>query len=98
MTPTIKYTLGRLGLFLVFFAALLPLPLHVLVKAMLALVLSAVASLFLLRAWRDEVAQQWAGVAQRRQAERARLRAALAGDEAAATEGDRAADPPRGEG
>jgi hypothetical protein len=49
-------------------------------------------SYFLLSRWRNEMAEQLASVAQRRQAEKARLRAALAGDEDAAARGDRAAE------
>ena len=95
MSPAVKYTLGRLGLFVVVFALLLPVPLAFLVKAMIALLASAAFSYFLLAKWRNEMAEQLGTVAERRQAEKARLRAALAGDEAAAAAGDRAtAGPP----
>ena len=90
MSPAVKYTLGRLGLFVVVFALLLPVPLAFLVKAMIALLASAAFSYFLLAKWRNEMAEQLGTVAERRQAEKARLRAALAGDEAAAAAGDRA--------
>ena len=90
MSPAVKYTLGRLGLFVVVFALLLPVPVAFLVKAMIALLASAVFSYFLLAKWRNEMAEQLGTVAERRQAEKARLRAALAGDEAAAAAGDRA--------
>ena len=90
MSPAVKYTLGRVGLFVAVFALLLPVPLAFLVKAMIALVASAAFSYFLLAKWRNEMAEQLGTVAQRRQAEKARLRAALAGDEAAAAAGDRA--------
>lgn len=97
MSPAVKYTLGRLGLFVVVFALLLPVPLAFLVKAMIALLASAAFSYFLLAKWRNEMAGQLGTVAERRQAEKARLRAALAGDEVAAAAGDRAgaaqADP-----
>jgi Protein of unknown function (DUF4229) len=92
MSAALKYTLGRLGLFVAVFALLLPVPLNILVKAMIALVASAGFSYFLLRKWRDEMAEQLGSAQQRRQAEKNRLRAALAGDEAAAAAGDRAAD------
>jgi len=72
---------------------LLPLPLNILVKAMIALVVSAVASYFLLADWRNQMGEQLAGAASRRTAEKQRLRAALAGDEDAAAAGDRAAAP-----
>jgi hypothetical protein len=90
MSPAVKYTLGRLGLFVAVFALLLPVPLAFLVKAMIALLASAAFSYFLLAKWRNEMAEQLGTVAERRQAERARLRAALAGDETAAAAGDRA--------
>ena len=91
MSPAVKYTLGRLGLFVAVFALLLPVPLAFLVKAMIAVIASAVFSYFLLAKWRNEMAEQLGSVAERRQAEKARLRAALAGDEDAAAAGDRAA-------
>ncbi|MFI5494284.1 DUF4229 domain-containing protein [Actinoplanes sp. NPDC051859] len=90
MSPALKYTLGRFGLFVVVFVMLLPVPLHILVRAMIALVASAAFSYFLLAKWRTEMAEQLGGVAQRRSAEKVRLRAALAGDEEAAAAGDRA--------
>jgi hypothetical protein len=93
MSPALKYTLGRLGLFVVVFALLTPVPLNFLVKAMIALLASAAFSYFLLAKWRNEMAQQLGEVAERRQAEKSRLRAALAGDEAAAAAGDRASGP-----
>jgi Protein of unknown function (DUF4229) len=92
MSPAIKYTLGRLGLFVVVFALLLPVPLNFLIRAMIALVASAGFSYFLLSKWRNEMAEQLGSAAQRRQAEKNRLRAALAGDDVAAATGDRAAE------
>jgi hypothetical protein len=86
MNPSVKYTLGRLGLFLAVFGALWPVPLHPLVKLMIAVLVSAVLALFLLRGWRDEMAESLAASARRRRAERERLRAALAGDDT--TSGD----------
>jgi hypothetical protein len=92
MSPAVKYTLGRLGLFLIVFVALLMSPLNILVSAMIALVVSAVLSYFLLAEWRNQMGEQLASAASRRAAEKERLRAALAGDEEAAAAGDRAAD------
>ncbi|WP_433793014.1 DUF4229 domain-containing protein [Actinoplanes sp. CA-252034] len=90
MKPAVKYALGRLGLFLVVFAVLIPTtPLNILVKAMVALVAASGLSLILLRGWRDQSAEQFGEIAARRSAERERLRSALAGDEDAAVEGDR---------
>jgi hypothetical protein len=91
MSPAVKYTLGRVGIFLVVLAILLPVPLNFLVKAMIALIASAAFSYFLLAKWRNEMAERLAAAQERRQAERNRLRAALAGDEGAAAAGDRAA-------
>ena len=92
MSPAVKYTLGRLGLFVAVLALLLPVPLNFLVKAMIALIASAVFSFFLLAKWRNEMAEQMGEAAQRRRDEKVRLRAALAGDETAAAAGDRAGD------
>ena len=94
MSPAVKYTLGRLGLFVVAFLVLTPVPVAFLVKAMIAVIASAVFSYFLLAKWRNEMAEQLGTVSERRQAEKARLRAALAGDETAAAAGDRAATDP----
>ena len=58
---------------------------------MIALIASAGFSYFLLAKWRNEMAEQLGAVAQRRRDEKERLRAALAGDEAAAAAGDRVA-------
>lgn len=97
MSPALKYTLGRLGLFVAVFAALLPIPLNLLIKAMIALIASAGFSYFLLAKWRLQMAEQLGAAAQRRREEKTRLRAALAGDETAAATGDRAAEPGRDE-
>jgi len=89
MSPVVKYTLGRVGLFLLVFLVLWPVDLNVLVKLMIALLVSAALSFFLLRGWRDEMAGRLASAAQRRRAERDRLRAALAGEDEDATGGVR---------
>lgn len=81
MSPAVKYTLGRIGLFVVVLLILWPVPLNILVKMMIALVASAGFSFFLLRKWRDEMAEQLNVVAEKRAAEKERLRSALAGDE-----------------
>ncbi|MCW6010847.1 DUF4229 domain-containing protein [Micromonospora sp. CPCC 205371] len=83
MSPAIKYTLGRIGLFVVILAALWPLDLDIFVKIMIALLASAGLSFVLLRGWRDQMAGQMATAAERRKAEKERLRAALAGDDEA---------------
>jgi hypothetical protein len=81
LSPAAKYTLGRLGLFVVVLLALWPVELNLLIKLMVAVAFSAASSFFLLRRWRDEMAAQMADAAQRRKAEKDRLRSALAGDE-----------------
>ena len=48
---------------------------------MLALLFSAAVSFFLLRKWRDEMAEQLGSASQRRRAEKDRLRSALAGED-----------------
>jgi Zn-dependent protease with chaperone function len=93
MSPYLKYTLGRLALFVIVFVLLQPLPLNILVSAMVALLISAVLSYFLLARWREEMSDRLAASASRRSAEKERLRAALAGDEDAVAEGDRAGKP-----
>ncbi|EEP72823.1 DUF4229 domain-containing protein [Micromonospora sp. KC207] len=81
MSAAVKYTLGRIGLFVVVIAALWPVDLNIFLKLMLALAFSAALSFFLLRGWRDEMAGEMAGAAERRRAEKERLRSALAGDD-----------------
>ncbi len=91
MNPTLKYFLGRLGLFVVVavpVVLLLPRSMNMLLKLMIALVVSAALSYFVLRRWRDEVAERMSEKAQRRQEEKDRLRSALAGDEPPNSEGD----------
>ena len=89
MSAAVKYTLGRLAVFVVVLALLLPVPLNFLVKAMIAIIASAGFSYFLLAKWRNEMAEALGSAQLRRRAEKERLRAALAGDEAAAAAGDR---------
>jgi len=95
MSPAYKYTAGRFVLFAAVFALLLPLPLNILVKAMIALIASAAFSYFLLAKWRNEMAEQIGSAVSRRQQEKNRLRSALAGDEEAAAEGDRVTNSDR---
>ena len=74
MSPAVKYTLGRIGLFLAVLLALWPVELNIFLKLILALAFSAALSFLLLRGWRDQMAQQLADAAERRRAERERLR------------------------
>jgi hypothetical protein len=81
VSPAVKYTLGRIGLFLAVFAVLWPVNLNVLLKLMIAVLFSAALAFFLLRGWRDQMADRLATTASRRKAERDRLRSALAGED-----------------
>lgn len=82
MSPAIKYTLARLGLFAVALLALLPIPnLDILLKLMIAVLVSAVASWFLLRRMRDQMADRIEESMIKRREEKERLRTALAGEE-----------------
>jgi len=83
VNPVLKYTLGRLGIFVAIAlpAMLLLTSLDVLVRLMIALVVSAIVSYFALRRWRDEVSQRIAESARRRAEDRERLRSALAGEQ-----------------
>ncbi|RKN48355.1 DUF4229 domain-containing protein [Micromonospora endolithica] len=81
MSAAVKYTLGRIGLFVIVLVALLPTDLDIFLKLIVALAFSAAASFFLLRGWRDQMAEEMAAAAERRRAEKERLRSALAGDD-----------------
>jgi hypothetical protein len=81
MNPMLKYTLGRIGLFLAVLLVLWPVDLNILVKLMIAVVFSAALSYFLLRGWREQMAGWLATAAERRKADRDRLRSALAGED-----------------
>ncbi|MEV0713851.1 DUF4229 domain-containing protein [Asanoa sp. NPDC050611] len=81
MNPAVKYTLARLGLFVLIFAALLPVPMDIFLKLILALAFSAAISWFFLRTWRDQMAQQLADRVDKRREDKARLRSALAGED-----------------
>ncbi|MEV4717001.1 DUF4229 domain-containing protein [Micromonospora noduli] len=81
MSAALKYTLGRIGLFVAVLAGLWLVDMNVFLKLMLALVFSAALSFFLLRGWRDEMAGEIAEAAERRRTEKERLRSALAGED-----------------
>jgi hypothetical protein len=84
VNPGLRYALGRVGIFVVCAVPalyLLPDGMNTLLKLMIALVLSAAVSFFLLRQWRDEVAERMSANARRKIDEKNRLRAALAGNE-----------------
>jgi hypothetical protein len=85
--PATKYTLGRLGLFVVAFvlAAFVPLGSDAatawFLRVMIAGVASAIASWFLLARWRNEMASTIERSMDRRRADKERLRSALAGED-----------------
>ncbi|SBT53913.1 DUF4229 domain-containing protein [Micromonospora narathiwatensis] len=81
MSAAVKYTLGRIGLFVGVLAALWFVEMSMFLRLMLALISSAALSFFLLRGWRDEMAGEMAEASDRRRAEKERLRSALAGDD-----------------
>jgi len=88
MNPALKYTLGRVGLFVLCAAALLPVPLNIWVKLMIAVVASFALQLVLLRKWRLEMIGQVDEAMARRRREKQKLRSALAGDETPETADD----------
>jgi hypothetical protein len=83
MPPFMKYSFARLGLFVVVAAALLlvPMPIDPLLRLMIALMVSAVLSYFLLGRLRNQVGEQVAGAVQKRTERKEKLRSALAGDD-----------------
>lgn len=85
MPPVLKYTLARIGLFLVVLLALWPVNMNGYLKLILAVAFSAALSFFLLAGIRNEAAEKWLEASQRRRAEKERLRAALAGEDVPAS-------------
>lgn len=81
MSPTVKYLLGRVGLFVVLLVLLWPTGLNPLVIAMIAMLGSFVLSLVVLRKWRDEMVSNVDATVQRRREQKEKLRRELAGDE-----------------
>lgn len=81
VSAAVKYTLGRIGLFVAVLAALWLVEMDIFIKLMVALAFSAALSFFLLKGWRDEMAEEMATAAERRRAEKERLRSALAGED-----------------
>jgi uncharacterized protein DUF4229 len=82
MNAAVKYTLGRVLLFIACVAALTPVPLNLWIKLMIAVVASFALQFVLLRKWRQEMIGQVDQAVSRRREEKQRLRAALAGDDA----------------
>jgi hypothetical protein len=81
VSPAVKYTLARLGLFAVVLVALIPFDINLLIKLMIAVLVSAIASWFLLRRMREEVAVRIEESMQRRREEKEQLRSALSGED-----------------
>jgi hypothetical protein len=77
----VKFTLGRVGLFVVIALVLWPVPIDLLLKLMLAIIASFGLQFVVLRKWRTEMISQVDDVASRRRAEKEKLRAALAGED-----------------
>jgi hypothetical protein len=75
----VKYTLARVGLFVLVTFALTPL--HDLVlQALISAVVTSIFALVVLKKWRNEVAGVLEKSVSQRRAEKERLRSALAGD------------------
>lgn len=83
MSPIVKYSLARLGLFVIVAAAALAVPVDISItlKLMIAVLVSAALAFFLLKGLREQASVQAVGAAQRRTEKRERLRAALNGDD-----------------
>jgi Protein of unknown function (DUF4229) len=81
MNPMVKFTLGRIGLFVLMALLLWPVPIDLLLKLMIAIIGSFALQFVVLRRWRQEMIGEVDQVANRRREEKAKLRAALAGDD-----------------
>ena len=83
MSPFMRYSLARLGIFVIVAAGLFFVPIKVdpLLRLMVALLLSAAVAYLLLGRLRLQVGEQVAGAAQRRAERKERLRSALAGED-----------------
>ena len=81
MNPMVKFTLGRVGLFVIVALLLWPVPIDLLLKLMIAVIASFALQFVVLRKWRLEMIGQVDQVANRRRTEKAKLRAALAGED-----------------
>jgi hypothetical protein len=81
MNPMVKFTLGRIGLFVLMALLLWPVPIDLLLKLMIAIIGSFALQFVVLRKWRQEMIGEVDQVANRRREEKAKLRAALAGDD-----------------
>jgi hypothetical protein len=96
VSPIVRYTVARLGLFAAVAVLLIavPLPVAIFLKLAIAVLVSAILSWMLLGNLREQVARQLSTVAKGRQARRQQLRAALSGDDE--KDGDAASREPGG--
>lgn len=81
LSPVTKYTLGRIGLFVAVALVLLPVPADLLLKLMIALIVSFGLQFVVLRRWRAQMIGQVDESMSRRRAQKAKLRSALAGED-----------------
>jgi cytoskeletal protein RodZ len=82
VNPAVKYTLGRIGLFIAALLVLLPFTMiSFLLKLVLALLISSALSWFVLRGWREQYSLQLQNAVEKRKADKDKLRSALAGDD-----------------
>jgi hypothetical protein len=82
VSPAVKYTLGRIGLFAAALLILLPFTqISLLLKVALAFLLSAILSYFVLKGWREQYSLQLQNAVEKRKADKDKLRSALAGDD-----------------
>jgi hypothetical protein len=81
MSPAVKYTFGRVGLFVLIALLLWPVPIDLLLKLLIAVLVSSVLQFVVLRKWRAEMIGHVDQAVARHKSEKAKLRSALAGDE-----------------
>lgn len=87
MSPAVKYTLGRIGLFFAALLILLPFTqISLLLKVALAFLISATLSWFVLKGWREQYSLQLQNAVEKRKADKEKLRSALAGDDTPAAD------------
>jgi hypothetical protein len=79
--PATRYTLGRIGLFVVAFALVWPIPIDLFLRLLIAALISGVGSWFLLARSRNQMGVTIEKSLTTRKAKKERLRAALAGDD-----------------
>jgi Protein of unknown function (DUF4229) len=83
----VKFTLGRVGLFVALALVFLAVPVRIdpLLKLMIALVVSVPLQFVVLRKWRTDMIAYVDQAASRRRTEKDKLRAALAGEDESST-------------